>query len=69
MEISSERIDAVNTHGTGCTLAAAITAGRASGLGVVEAVQAAKTYITGAIRHGLDLGSGIGPLDHGWRRR
>ena len=69
VEITSERIDAVNTHGTGCTLAAAITAARAAGLDVVEAVRAGKDYVTGAIRHGLDLGAGIGPLDHGWRRR
>ena len=69
LEIASERIDAVHTHGTGCTLAAAIAAGRAARLHVTEAVQAGKDYVTGAIRHGLTLGSGIGPVDHGWRRR
>lgn len=67
--ISDVRIDTHHTHGTGCTLAAAITAYRASGLGVVDAVRAAKEYVTGAIRHALPLGKGIGPVDHGWRRR
>jgi len=31
-------------------------------------VRAAKAYVTGAIEHGLRLGAGIGPVDHGWRR-
>jgi hydroxymethylpyrimidine/phosphomethylpyrimidine kinase len=69
VEISSERLDTVDTHGTGCTLAAAIAAYRARGLEVVEAVRAAKEFVTGAIRHGLRLGAGIGPVDHGWPRR
>jgi hydroxymethylpyrimidine/phosphomethylpyrimidine kinase len=67
--ISSERLDTVDTHGTGCTLAAAIAAHRAHGLDVVAAVRAAKDYVTGAIAHGLRLGRGIGPVDHSWRRR
>ncbi len=69
IEIRAERLDTVDTHGTGCTLAAAIAAHRARGLEVVEAVEAAKRYVTGAIRHGLRLGAGIGPVDHGWERR
>lgn len=69
LRISSARLDARDTHGTGCTLAAAITAHRALGLDVVDAVQAAKEFVTGAIRHALRLGKGIGPVDHGWRRR
>lgn len=67
--ISSARLDTRDTHGTGCTLAAAITAHRARGLDVVDAVGAAKEFVTGAIRHSLRLGKGIGPVDHGWRRR
>jgi hydroxymethylpyrimidine/phosphomethylpyrimidine kinase len=67
--ISSERLDTVDTHGTGCTLAAAIAAHRAHGLEMVPAVRAAKEYVTGAIRNGLRLGAGIGPVDHAWRRR
>jgi hydroxymethylpyrimidine/phosphomethylpyrimidine kinase len=69
VEVRSARLDTTDTHGTGCTLAAAIAAQRAHGLGVVDAVQAAKDYVTGAIRGGLRLGAGIGPVDHGWERR
>jgi hydroxymethylpyrimidine/phosphomethylpyrimidine kinase len=67
--IVGARLDSRDTHGTGCTLAAAITAYRAHGLEVVDAVRAAKAYVTGAIAGGLRLGAGIGPVDHGWRRR
>ncbi len=69
VEVASERLDTRDTHGTGCTVAAAITAGLARGLEVPDAVREAKAFVTGAIRHGLRLGAGIGPLDHGWRRR
>ena len=69
LEIRGERLDTTDTHGTGCTLAAAIAAHRARGDDVVAAVRAAKAFVTGAIRHGLRLGSGIGPVDHGWPRR
>jgi len=69
VEIASQRLDTRDTHGTGCTLASAIAAGRARGLEVEAAVRAAKDYVTGAIRHGLRLGGGIGPVDHAWRRR
>ncbi|MEX2587767.1 MAG: bifunctional hydroxymethylpyrimidine kinase/phosphomethylpyrimidine kinase [Actinomycetota bacterium] len=66
VEISSERIDTGNTHGTGCTLSAAIAAYLAKGVSVEESVRSAKAYITGALRYGLDLGSGHGPTNHGW---
>jgi hydroxymethylpyrimidine/phosphomethylpyrimidine kinase len=69
LRISSPRVNIGDTHGTGCTLAAAITAYRARGLDVLDAVRAAKEYVTGAIRHTLALGKGIRPVDHGWRRR
>jgi hydroxymethylpyrimidine/phosphomethylpyrimidine kinase len=68
LRISRPRLATRDTHGTGCTLAAAITAYRARGLDVIDAVQAAKEFVTGAIHHGLRLGTGIGPVDHGWRR-
>ncbi|WP_267244628.1 bifunctional hydroxymethylpyrimidine kinase/phosphomethylpyrimidine kinase [Streptomyces sp. PR69] len=58
-----------HTHGTGCTLASAIAAGLAKGLGVPEAVRQAKEYVTGAIAGGFALGAGIGPVDHAWRLR
>jgi len=55
-----------HTHGTGCTFAAAIAAYLAQGRTVVDAFQAARTYLDGAIRHAPGLGSGAGPLDHFW---
>ncbi|CAN5141965.1 bifunctional hydroxymethylpyrimidine kinase/phosphomethylpyrimidine kinase [soil metagenome] len=69
IEVRSVRSDTLDTHGTGCTLSAAIAANLATGMDVSEAVRQAKDYISGAIAHGLRLGSGIGPVDHGWRRR
>jgi hydroxymethylpyrimidine/phosphomethylpyrimidine kinase len=68
-EISGPRLATTDTHGTGCTLASAIAAYRALGLQIPDAVRAAKDYVTGAIEHGLRIGGGIGPVDHGWRRR
>ncbi|GLV77597.1 bifunctional hydroxymethylpyrimidine kinase/phosphomethylpyrimidine kinase [Streptomyces hygroscopicus] len=55
-----------HTHGTGCTLAAAIATYLAGGYEVPAAVTAAKEYVTGAIAAGFPLGAGIGPVDHGW---
>jgi hydroxymethylpyrimidine/phosphomethylpyrimidine kinase len=55
-----------HTHGTGCTLASAIAARLARGDDMVEAVAAAKDYVTDAIRAGFPLGVGIGPVDHAW---
>ena len=60
------RIATKNTHGTGCTLSAAIAAGLASGLALPDAVGRAKTYITGAIAAAdrLAIGHGHGPVHH-----
>ncbi|NLJ28773.1 bifunctional hydroxymethylpyrimidine kinase/phosphomethylpyrimidine kinase [Desulforhabdus amnigena] len=63
-EYSNVRYDTPHTHGTGCTFASAIAAGLARGLAVEEAVAQAKSYITGAIRQGLPLGKGHGPVHH-----
>jgi hydroxymethylpyrimidine/phosphomethylpyrimidine kinase len=63
-EFTSPRIATRNTHGTGCTLSAAITAGLASGRDLTEAVERAKRYVTLAIRSNPGLGTGSGPLDH-----
>jgi hydroxymethylpyrimidine/phosphomethylpyrimidine kinase len=57
-------IDTPHTHGTGCTFASAIAAQLARSKPVAEAVQAAKTYVTEAIRHSLAIGHGKGPTDH-----
>lgn len=61
---SSERIDTIHTHGTGCTFSSAIAAGLAKGLAVTEAVGHAKRYITTAITHSFKLGKGVGPTHH-----
>lgn len=58
------RIPTKNTHGTGCTLSSAIAANLANGLALVDAVSAAKEYITGAIAHALPIGTGHGPTHH-----
>ncbi|MBL8178197.1 MAG: bifunctional hydroxymethylpyrimidine kinase/phosphomethylpyrimidine kinase [Bryobacterales bacterium] len=63
-EYEAERIETGHTHGTGCTYSAAITACLARGVGLVEAVGAAKRYITEAIRTNPGLGNGSGPVNH-----
>jgi hydroxymethylpyrimidine/phosphomethylpyrimidine kinase len=67
--LRAPRHDNRHTHGTGCTLAAAIASELAKGRAVPEAAAAAKEYLTGAIAGGFALGAGIGPVDHGWRTR
>nr|WP_202502035.1 bifunctional hydroxymethylpyrimidine kinase/phosphomethylpyrimidine kinase [Streptomyces sp. SID5785] len=67
--LRSPRHDNRHTHGTGCTLASAIAAQLAKGQSVPDAVRAAKEYVTGAIAAGFALGTGIGPVDHGWQLR
>ena len=61
------RIETENTHGTGCTLSSAIACGLAQGLTLVDAIDRAKAYLTGALAAGLDLGHGSGPMDHMWQ--
>ncbi len=62
--VKGERIDNPNTHGTGCTLSSAIACNFANGFPIEQSVKNAKTYINGALRDGLDLGKGSGPLNH-----
>lgn len=62
----SPRIETRHTHGTGCTLASAIAAGLAAGRPLEAAVEAARDYVAGAIRHAPGLGQGHGPLLHNW---
>ena len=62
--LQGEKIDNPNTHGTGCTLSSAIAVNLAKGMDILEAIQKAKKYLTGAINAGLDLGKGRGPLNH-----
>jgi hydroxymethylpyrimidine kinase/phosphomethylpyrimidine kinase len=58
------RLHTGSTHGTGCTLAAAIAACLARGLALAEAVEAAKRFVTAAIRRAPGLGRGHGPVRH-----
>ena len=67
-EIQTTRIHTSNTHGTGCTLSAAMAAYLAQGQTLLDAFVNAQSYVHGAIQHGLRLGHGHGPLDHFWQR-
>ena len=64
-----ERIENPNTHGTGCTLSSAIAANLAKGYDLDTSIRRAKDYISGALSAMLDLGSGSGPMDHGFAIR
>ncbi|MDS7595593.1 bifunctional hydroxymethylpyrimidine kinase/phosphomethylpyrimidine kinase [Agrobacterium tumefaciens] len=67
--LSAPRVDTKNDHGTGCTLAAAITAHLAQGRDLTEAVSLAKDYLHGALAAGRNLavGQGRGPVHHFYR--
>lgn len=67
--LKAERIDTHNTHGTGCTLSAAIAAQLPRQGSLLQAVGAAKDYVHGAIVHSglLSVGHGHGPVNHGWK--
>jgi len=59
------RIDTAHTHGTGCTLASAVSCGLAQGMDLEAAVARARAYVRQAIAQAPGFGSGHGPLDHG----
>ena len=62
-ELSVPRIPTANTHGTGCTLSAAIAARLGKGETLRDAVRGAKAFVTEAIRGSYQVGSGPGPVD------
>ncbi len=62
--LKTECVDTPNTHGTGCTLSAAIAANLARGLDTPTAVNQAKHYVTRALQHSLSIGHGQGPVGH-----
>lgn len=62
--LSNKRIDTKNTHGTGCTYAAAITSYLSQGYSLYKAVEKAKYFVTQAIKYSFDLGQGSGPTNH-----
>jgi hydroxymethylpyrimidine/phosphomethylpyrimidine kinase len=61
---TSKRINTKNTHGTGCTFSAAMTAELAKGAAIYDAVETAKNFIQAAIEEDLKIGSGHGPTNH-----
>lgn len=61
-----EKIYNENTHGTGCTLSSAIACNLADGYSIEDSIRNAKSYITGALKAGLNLGKGSGPLEHNY---
>ena len=63
-----KKIATKNTHGTGCTLSSAIAALLAQNYSLEEAVQQAKSYLTGAIKAAAlhSPGHGYGPVSHFW---
>jgi hydroxymethylpyrimidine/phosphomethylpyrimidine kinase len=70
--LTGGHVDTPNTHGTGCSLSAAIASYLAHGADVPTAVSGAKEFVLGALRGGARwrLGQGHGPLDHlGWTGR
>jgi hydroxymethylpyrimidine/phosphomethylpyrimidine kinase len=63
-DFPATRVDTPNTHGTGCTLSAAITACLAAGANLEGAVERSKAFITRAIASSPGLGRGSGPVNH-----
>lgn len=66
LQLSSQRLNTRNTHGTGCTLSSAFASYLAQGLSLDDAAKSAKTYITKAIETGAvyEIGHGHGPVNH-----
>ena len=61
---ASPRINTVHTHGTGCTLASAISIGLAQGMKLGDAVQRGRNYVINAIKLAPGFGKGHGPVNH-----
>lgn len=66
LELTAKRIETRNTHGTGCTLSAAICAYIIKGQDLETAVRSAKSYLTESLKRAdtLNIGSGSGPVQH-----
>lgn len=61
------RTDSAHTHGTGCSLAAALATGIAQGQDALTAANRAVGFVAGALAHAPGLGQGHGPLNHAWQ--
>ena len=66
LALSSKRIDTLNTHGTGCTLSAAVAANLALGSSLAESVKRSRNYLMCAIAaaDSMNIGKGRGPVHH-----
>lgn len=64
VRLEGARIDTRNTHGTGCTFSAAITALLARGLAPLDAIRQAKRYVELALTHSVTIGEGHSPVNH-----
>jgi hydroxymethylpyrimidine/phosphomethylpyrimidine kinase len=64
LPIEGERIETQNTHGTGCTFSAAITAFLARGVPPIEAIQLGKRFLEAALRNSVSIGEGHSPVNH-----
>ena len=66
IRLEAARVRTKHTHGTGCTLSAALCANLAKGLDVTDAAREAKKFVTRAIERHLSIGGGIGPVNPAW---
>ena len=64
LRLAAPRIATRHTHGTGCTFSAAIAAHLAHGAPPVQAISAAKAYLTEALRTSYAIGAGHSPVNH-----
>jgi hydroxymethylpyrimidine kinase/phosphomethylpyrimidine kinase/thiamine-phosphate diphosphorylase len=65
--LSSDRVDTVNNHGSGCTLSSAMASFIAQDFVLHDAIVLAKAYVTNGLKHGIKLGQGAGCLARtGW---
>jgi len=67
IEFEADYIRTSNTHGTGCTLSAAVASNLAKGMKMEKAVAKAKEFITGAIKNHFSVGQGNSPVNHLWQ--
>lgn len=59
-----DKVETANTHGTGCAFSTALASNLALGLGLRDAVQAAKAYVTQALKTSYPIGKGVSPVNH-----